>query len=228
MKKKLLALSFTLALSGLSGSTFAAGDLIAGKSKAESCTGCHGEKGNSTMPLFPKLAGQHPSFFVKQLLDFKDGSRNGPTMAPMAMGLNETDMADIAAYYATQKISANTLPVIDTDDEDEDATDGESASSNESADINDLLEKGSDLYRNGDLEREVSACVACHGPYGEGNKPASYPTLQSQHADYLIKALTDFKTGQRSNNPDNMMHMIAKKMTEEEIKAVSYHISMMK
>ena len=75
---------------------------------------------------------------------------------------------------------------------------------------------------------EVSACIACHGPFGEGNKPASFPALKSQHADYLIKALNDFKSGARSNNPENIMHMIAKKMTAEEIKAVSYRISMMK
>jgi len=64
--------------------------------------------------------------------------------------------------------------------------------------------------------------------FGEGNKPAAFPALKSQHADYLIKTLTDFKTDARSNNPENMMHMIAKKMTDEEIKAVSYRISMMK
>jgi len=51
--------------------------------------------------------------------------------------------------------------------------------------------------------------------------------LRGQHADYLIKTLTDFKTDQRSNNPDNMMHMIAKKMTEDEIKAMSYYVSSM-
>ena len=90
------------------------------------------------------------------------------------------------------------------------------------------MAEGSNLYRNGDIAREVSACIACHGPLGEGNEPAAFPALRSQHADYLIKTLTDFKNGIRSNNPENMMHMITKKMTVEEIKAVSYRISMMK
>ena len=62
----------------------------------------------------------------------------------------------------------------------------------------------------------------------EGNNPAGFPLVKSQHADYLIKTLSDFKSDARSNNPENMMHMIAKKMTLEEIKAVSYDISMMK
>jgi len=74
----------------------------------------------------------------------------------------------------------------------------------------------------------VSACVACHGPYAEGNKPAAYPALHSQHADYLIKTLTDFKNGARTSNRENMMYMIAKKMTDEDIKAVSYYISTLK
>ncbi|NOS75940.1 MAG: c-type cytochrome, partial [Methyloglobulus sp.] len=67
-----------------------------------------------------------------------------------------------------------------------------------------------------------------HGPSGEGNKPATFPALRSQHADYLIKTLTDFKSGTRSKNTDNMMYMITKKMTDDEIKAVSYYISTMK
>ena len=90
------------------------------------------------------------------------------------------------------------------------------------------MAQGSDLYRNGDLKREVSACIACHGPLGEGNKPAGFPMIKSQHADYLIQTLTDFKNDVRSNNPENMMHMIARKMTIEEIKDVSYRLSMMK
>jgi len=120
--------------------------------------------------------------------------------------------------------------VLDADD-DEDEKPAE-AVAEKAADAPDpmqtLIAQGSDLYRNGDLKRQVSACIACHGPLGEGNKPASFPALRSQHADYLIKALKDFKSGARSNNPENMMHMIAKKMSDEEIKAVAYRISMMK
>jgi cytochrome c553 len=70
--------------------------------------------------------------------------------------------------------------------------------------------------------------VACHGPYAEGNKPAGYPALHSQHADYVLKTLSDFKSGSRTKNPDNMMNMIAAKMTAQEIKAVSSYISSMK
>jgi len=202
----------------------AEGNINAGKEKSVSCAGCHGETGNSAAPTFPKLAQQHASYIVKQLRVFKDGSRKDPMMGPMAMALSDEDMLDIGAFYAAQKISPNELPVLPPDDEDEPAaTDGA-----KKATVPELIAQGSDLYRNGDLVREVSACIACHGPFGEGNKPAAFPMLKSQHADYLIKSLTDFKSGARSNNPENMMHMIAKKMTDAEIKAVSYHISMMK
>ena len=230
MKKKLLALSISLVFTGASSILHAEGNLRAGKEKATACAGCHGEDGNSMVSTFPKLAQQHSSYLIKELKAFKSGSRENAMMNALAMALTDEDMTDIAAYYSSQKISANKLPVMESDDEDEDNDDAEATAEtgNSSEQLDAMLALGSDLYRNGDLKREVSACIACHGPFGEGNKPAAFPALRSQHADYIIKALSDFKAGVRSNNPDNMMHMIAKKMTDQEIKAVAYHISMMK
>ena len=221
MKKKLLALSLAMTFTSTSGILHAEGNLSAGKEKAAACVSCHGDNGNSLVSTFPKLAQQHSSYLIKQLQSFKDGTRKNPMMSSIAMGLTDEDMVDIAAYYAEQEVSANQLPVIDDEDEGEKKADSKNT-------IQTIIAQGSDLYRNGDLTREVSACIACHGPFGEGNKPAAFPLIKSQHADYLIKTLTDFKTDLRSNNPENMMHMIAKKMTDEEIKAVSYRISMMK
>jgi cytochrome c553 len=227
MKKKLLALSLALAFTSTSGILHAEGNISSGKEKAAACASCHGENGNSLVSTFPKLAQQHSSYLIKQLQAFKNGTRKNPMMSSIAMGLSDDDMVDIAAYYAEQEVSANELPVLDDDDEKPAATEGQKKT-DEKDPVQALIAQGSDLYRNGDLTREVSACIACHGPFGEGNKPAAFPLLKSQHADYLIKTLTDFKTDERSNNPENMMHMIAKKMTDEEIKAVSYRISMMK
>ncbi|MGZ8181394.1 MAG: c-type cytochrome [Methylobacter sp.] len=220
MKKKLQVLSISLVLTSATSILHAEGNITAGKQKAESCASCHGENGNSMVATFPKLAQQHSSYLDRQLHAFKDGSRSDPMMSAMALPLTDEDIADISAYFATQKISANSLPVLASDDEDEKPAGNK--------DVQTLIAQGSNLYRNGNLSSEVSACIACHGPFGEGNKPASFPALKSQHADYLIKTLTDFKSGSRSNNPENIMHMIAKKMTDEEIKAVSYRISMMK
>ncbi|MEY3807230.1 MAG: hypothetical protein RI893_206 [Pseudomonadota bacterium] len=218
MKKKLQVLSIFLVLTSAAGILHAEGNINAGKQKSASCASCHGENGNSLVAAFPKLAQQHSSYLQQQLHAFKDGKRNDPMMSAMAMALTDEDIADISAYYATQKVSENALPTPDSDD----------TADKSNKDIHATIAQGSDLYRNGDLKREVSACIACHGPFGEGNKPASFPVLKSQHADYLIKTLTDFKSGARGNNSENIMHMIARKMTDQEIKAVSYRISMMK
>jgi cytochrome c553 len=225
MKKKLLALSISLASALTPNVLHAEANSNAGKEKAAACAGCHGEDGNSMVSTFPKLAQQHSSYLIKELKAFKAGTRVNAMMNPLAMGLSDEDIEDIAAFYTSKKISANTLPTLEVNEDDQAEAD---PSKTAESDINQLIAEGSDLYRNGDIKREVSACIACHGPFGEGNKPAAFPAIKSQHADYLIKTLNDFKSGQRSNNPDNMMHMIAKKMTEKEIKSVSYYISMMK
>lgn len=220
MKKKLQVLSISLALTSAASILHAEGNINAGKQKATSCAGCHGEDGNSMVATFPKLAHQHSSYLQQQLHAFKDGTRSDPMMSAIAMTLADEDIQDISAYYAVQKVSENSLPVSAADADEKPADNNDAVQS--------LITQGSNLYRNGNLQSAVSACIACHGPFGEGNKPASFPALKSQHADYLIKALTDFKSGARSNNPENIMHMIAKKMSDQEIKAVAYRISMMK
>jgi cytochrome c553 len=227
MIKKLLTVSISLMLASSAGLVFAQGKTSAGKEKAVTCAGCHGEDGNSMMPSFPKLAGQHQGYLVKQLKAFKANERISPMMAPLAMGLDEKSMEDIADYYSAQKISTNPAPDSPAAEDEVDDAPAKSVEEKK-AELDNLIEHGGDLYRNGNLSREVSACVACHGPYAEGNKPASYPSLHSQHADYLIKTLTDFKKGERSNVADNMMHMITTKMTDEDIKAVAYYISTLK
>ncbi|KAF3978521.1 MAG: cytochrome c4 [Methylococcales symbiont of Iophon sp. n. MRB-2018] len=226
MLKKLLVFPLTLAILITPALVQAKGSISAGKEKTANCANCHGENGNSVVATFPKLAGQHEGYLYRQLKDFKDGERNAPMMAALAMALDDQSMQDISAYYASQTISANLPPVIFSDDDDDD--DEEATAEKNAEEVKELLLLGANLYRNGNLKSKVSACIACHGPKAEGNKPSSFPSIKSQHSDYIIKALTDFKKGNRSNLPDNMMHLIAKKMTEKEIKAVAFYISMMK
>lgn len=202
---------------------YAEGNVSVGKTKAVSCASCHGDDGNSIVPTFPKLAGQHAGYLINQLHAFKDSSRNAPMMVPLAMGLDSQSIEDIAAYYASQTISSNQLPIIESDDDEDSLSDKDQSEA-----LNKLLVLGRDLYLNGNLETKVPACIACHGPSAEGNKPSSFPALRSQHSDYLIQSLSDFKKGARSPHSDDMMAIIAKKMTDKEIRAVAYHISLIK
>ncbi len=80
-----------------------AGDAVAGKEKASTCASCHGADGISANSLWPNLAGQQEQYLIKQLKAFREGERTDPLMSPMAKSLSDTDIEDLAAYYATLK-----------------------------------------------------------------------------------------------------------------------------
>jgi cytochrome c553 len=96
-------LTMAVALTALMASSAFAGDIAAGKSKTGMCAACHGAMGISAVPMYPNLAGQKEAYIAKQLKDFKSGNRKDPVMAPMAMGLSDADIANVAAYYASLK-----------------------------------------------------------------------------------------------------------------------------
>lgn len=100
MKKMILAVSATVLMAS---PAFAGGDVAAGKAKAAMCAACHGANGVSAVPMYPNLAGQKEAYLVKQLKDFKAGTRKDPVMAPMAMALSEQDINNISAYFASLK-----------------------------------------------------------------------------------------------------------------------------
>jgi cytochrome c553 len=79
-----------------------AGDPAKGKEKSTVCAACHGVDGNSAAPDFPKLAGQYPDYIIVALQHYKSGKRKNPMMAPMTSNLSPEDIADIAAYFASQ------------------------------------------------------------------------------------------------------------------------------
>ncbi|MGD8264993.1 MAG: c-type cytochrome [Chromatiales bacterium] len=197
MKKWLMTLSMAAAM--VSSVAVAGGDAAAGKAKSAMCAGCHMADGNSVNGMWPKLAGQHESYIIKQLQDFKAGGRVDPTMQPMAAGLSEDDMANLAAFYSSQ-----TLKIGEADPA--------------------LVEKGKEIFMSGNAASGVAACSACHAPNGVGNPAANFPALQGQHADYTVKQLKDFRAGNRANDAGKMMRNVAAKMTDEEIAAVSSYI----
>lgn len=177
-----------------------AGDAEAGKSKAQACAGCHGPDGNSASPNFPKLAGQHASYTYKQLMDFKKGNRTNAIMSAQVSGLSEQDMADLAAFYAEQEIQLGKADEA-------------------------KVTRGENIYRGGIAEKNVSACMACHGPAGTGNPPAVFPSLSGQHPDYVASTLKAFRSGDRHNDAGMMMRAVVERMTDEEIAAVASYVS---
>lgn len=189
--------SFSAALAALPVS--AAGDAVAGAAKAAACASCHGADGNSANPDWPKLAGQHDKYLVKQLANFKAGDRKNAMMAPMAAGLSEQDMADIAAFFSSQTLSGGKADPA-------------------------LVNAGEKLYRGGNATTGVAACMACHAPNGMGNPQANFPRLSGQHAAYMVLQLKAFRSGERANDAGKMMQNIAARMTDAEMQAVASYI----
>ena len=97
-----LTLLCSAALSVASATAMAAGDAAKGKEKSAVCASCHGVDGNSAIPANPRLAGQHASYLLRALQDYKSGARKNAIMAGFAAALSEQDMEDLAAYFASQ------------------------------------------------------------------------------------------------------------------------------
>jgi len=202
----LLAASFSTALWAAAPAPVAKGDPARGQQIASTvCIACHNADGNSAIPTNPKLAGQHAEYLLKQMKNFKGESgkkpeRASPIMNGMIAAYNEEQMRDIAAYFSGQKLKPEVSRNRDT------------------------VEFGRKLYRAGDQARGLPACAACHGPTGAG-MPAQYPRIAGQFVEYTEQQLKGFRTGERANDPNQMMRMVAVKMTDAEIKAVSDYVA---
>ncbi len=195
-----LVVTITLLISFSSLPVQAAGDPVAGKEKASQCASCHGADGNSINPEWPKLAGQHADYLVKQLQYFEQGERENVTMKPMASVLDAQGRKDVSAYYATQHVSMGKADP-------------------------ELVELGQRIYRSGNPESGVAPCMGCHGPNGAGNPAALYPALRGQHAKYTEGQLHGFAGGKRVNeNAKKMMQILASRMTNLEMRAVASYI----
>ena len=206
MQKPMNMLTTSLRLAGLlaasltiSPAALAAGSVEAGQQKAVTCAACHGSDGNSVNPEWPSLAGQHPRYLADSLQAFKAGERNNVLMSGQALSLSDEDIQDLAAFYAAQTPARRTADPA-------------------------LVAAGERLYRGGDLERGISACIACHGPGGRGNPAAGYPVIAGQHATYTAAQLRAYASGERKSDPAQMMRNISGKLNADDIKAVASYI----
>jgi len=173
------------------------------------CAGCHGADGNSTSPANPKLAGQPAEYIIKQLRDFKegskepnkDGARKSPVMGGIVASLSDQDFVNLGAYFAekTMKPGSAKQP----------------------------LTEGEKVFRGGNAATGVPACAACHGPTGAGI-PVQFPRIGGQHADYVLAQLKAFRNRDRQNDAAKMMRTITDKMTEQEMKDVANYVAGLK
>ena len=193
--------------------TVFAADIVKGKPDLEKarkiaetvCVACHSIDGNSPTSANPILAGQGADYLFKQLIDYKatEGKpalRNNAIMAGMTAALSPEDMRSLALYFSQQKIKP-------------------SAATNEK-----LVETGKRLWRKGDFDRGIPACSGCHGPAGAG-LPSQYPRLAGQYAEYTALQLKNFRSEERSNDPEGMMRAIADRLSDKQIKALADYIA---
>lgn len=199
----------------LAGTLFAPAAMAQGSAKADLskaqqivtqvCAACHAADGNSILAVNPVLAGQHAEYTQKQLMNFKpqDGKpaeRPNAVMGGMVASLSADDIRNLAAYFESQKPKPRA------------ARDPE------------LVKLGQAIYRGGVLSKNVAACAACHGPNGVG-VPAQYPRVAGQFPEYVAVQLKAFRSGERTNDPNRTMRVVAEKLSDKEIAAVAEYIS---
>ena len=150
------------------------------------------------LPANPILQDQHPEYLVKQLTEFKSGKRENAVMTAMASTLNEADMRNVAAFYASKQAKPGAATNKDT------------------------VRMAERIYRGGIADRHIPACAGCHTPNGAGI-PAQYPRLGGQHAEYAAAQLTAFRDGTRNNS--EQMTGIAARLNDREIKALADYMA---
>lgn len=165
------------------------------------CFICHGVEGESSSPLFPRLAGQHAAYVARQLADYKSGRRKSDTMRPMVEDLSAEDFAALGRYFETRQPVAHEPPDAE------------------------LAQVGRYIFDRGNPYSGIPSCASCHG--GNGHGTDKLPRLAGQHAAYIETQLKKFNSRERTND-NAIMHTIASKLTELEAKAVSNYISGMK
>ncbi len=165
------------------------------------CVSCHGAAGNSTIVQNPKLSAQHEAYTYKQLANFKTPERNNAIMTGIAKALTEDEMHNIAAWLDKQAPKPG-------------------AAKNKAT-----IDLGKKIYRGGIAEKNVPACASCHGANGTGI-PAQFARLAGQHQEYTNAQLMAFRAGNRKNSAQ--MTTIAKRLSDDEMAAVSDYIAGMK
>ena len=173
------------------------GNPKSGKKLAETCIGCHGERGISQMDAFPSLAGQLATYTYKQLRDYADNKRTHMLMNSVATGLSKQDSADLAVWFESLPEAKNKVKIQE-------------------------FEKAKVLVARGNGKKIIPPCFTCHGSNGQGEKQ-DIPALAGQQIGYFITTLTEYKTGVRQNDVYSRMRLISEQLSEEDIKQLAQY-----
>ena len=185
--------------------SFISGDANKGSKLVETCAACHGADGNSISTDWPKLSGQNQKYLYEQLKYFRDGNRMNVLMmsvTPYLKTLTDEDLKDIAAFYSQYNI---TVGQAKNDEE--------------------LLALGTQLYRFGNMKKQIPACTSCHSVYGEGNSLAGYPSIAGQQVGYLTSTLKAYRSKERNTGESALiMQSIAENLSDYEIDALANYM----
>ena len=195
---KSLALAALLCLQGTAWGADEAALMLRGEELVMGrCFLCHGATGDSSSPLYPKLAGQNMEYMLKQLRNFKRGERESSDMRKVVADMDESDMQSAAFFFSRQQPSR-----------------GNSAY----AEMRALGEK---LFSQGDPAKGLTPCRECHGDNGAGS--TTLPRIAGQHTLYIETQLTLFEERKRTND-NAQMQDVAKRLTTDDIRAVAEYL----
>ena len=203
IKRAAVILAACLTVQGASAADSMAGDAQAGAKLVTACQACHGSDGRGLAPNYPNIGGQNEKYLFRQLQMIQDGSREAVLMAGQLNGKTETDLRNMAAFYASQTATFG-------------QAEGDDAQ----------IAVAEQLYRGGSLEKGVAACTACHSPTGRGNAPAGFPSISGQQAVYTIEQLTKYREGTRATDEEygGMMREVVANLNDTEIAALADYL----
>ncbi|OZA15000.1 MAG: hypothetical protein B7X94_00055 [Hydrogenophilales bacterium 17-62-8] len=182
------------------------GDSVRGKrlNQALMCASCHGDTGVAPSRNWANLAKQTPAYTYKSLLDYQRGGRlenpRAKLMQAAVKGMSRQDMADVAAYYASQPLPER------------------AARSNPHAE---------QLARHGDRKRLLTACASCHGAAGQGGNNAT-PALAGQNPAAFTRTMLDYREGHRATDAHQGMRQFAQRLTLQEINELAAYYAVLK
>lgn len=202
--RSLKSLTFVSVIAAASSAAAAPPSLVTqGSGAATACASCHGANGaGNAQAGFPVLAQLPPAYIVKQIADFKAGTRSNSVMTPIAKAMSAEDANAAASHYASQPRPK-----------------GQPSKAAAA-----VVARGETLAINGAWSEGVPPCFKCHAADGMGVGTV-FPPIAGQHATYVANQLQAWKTGARKNDPQGLMRTVAEKLSDDEIHSVAEYLA---